>query len=148
LLKTLRRFIILTAKIQNYAGDLSLPGTGLVVRTVQTAFPRCRIFREDDPETAALTFTNMVIFCKKGRTPLRFRQPTSADFLGSKSRESYMLPQFEIDPMIFEDADVKSSQRILQIGKTDLLEAYHTRSAIGHWKIMRTVLPVEIWENW
>lgn len=143
------RFMILTTRFQNYAGDLSLPGAGLVVRTVETAFPQCRIFREDDPsETDALTFTNIVIFCKKTRTPLRFRAPTSADFLGSKSRESYMFPQFEIDRKIFEDADAQSSQRILEVGKTSTLEAYHTRSAIGHWKIMRTVLPVEIWENW
>jgi hypothetical protein len=91
----------------------------------------------------------MVIFCKKTTaSPLRLRHPTTADFLGSKSRESYLLPKHEIDPAVFENAYAPKGQRILKVGQTDIVQAYGTQSAIGHWKIMRTVLPDEIWENW
>ncbi|KAL1971033.1 hypothetical protein VTN77DRAFT_2867 [Rasamsonia byssochlamydoides] len=135
----------------NYAGNLSLPSAGLAVRTIQTVFPSCRIFREDEPSSAqspTAGFTNMVIFCKKTAAALRFRQPTRADFLGSKSRESYLIPKHEIDPSVFEALDAPKGQRILKAGKTDILQSYHTASALGHWKIMRTVLPAEVWENW
>ncbi|KAL1980236.1 hypothetical protein VTN96DRAFT_4441 [Rasamsonia emersonii] len=135
----------------NYAGNLTLPSAGLVVRTIQTVFPSCRIFREDEAskESPTADFSNMVVFCKKSAAqPLRFRQPTQADFLGSKSRESYLLPKHEIDPGVFEALEAPKKQRILKVGETDILQAYHAHSALGHWQIMRTVLPAEIWENW
>ncbi|CRG87645.1 hypothetical protein PISL3812_04665 [Talaromyces islandicus] len=136
----------------NYAGDLSLPGAGLIVRTIRSVFPQCRIFRENDglekSDTDPLGFTNMVIFCKKSsQAPLTFRAPNEGDYLGSKSRESYMYPQHEIDPKLFDGANDMTDQQILQVGKTSLIEAYHLQNAIGHWNIMRGVLPAKVWEN-
>ncbi|KAH8701819.1 spermine/spermidine synthase family protein [Talaromyces proteolyticus] len=135
----------------NYAGDLSLPSAGLVVRTIRSVFPLCRIFREngsDKSDSDPLGFTNMVIFCKKtSKEPLNFRAPQPNDYLGSKSRKAYMYPQHEINPNIFGAGDTDTNQQVLQIGKTELLKKYHTQSAIGHWKIMRTVLPAKVWEN-
>ena len=106
----------------------------------------CRIFREQ-PESSETTtdFTNMVIFCKMiATTPLRFRRPHKADFLGSKMRESHLLPKYEIDPSLFKT----SGKQILKAGGVGVLGAYYNQNAIGHWKLMRTVIPASVWENW
>ncbi|EER40650.1 spermine/spermidine synthase [Histoplasma capsulatum H143] len=133
----------------NYAGDLSLPSSGLIVRTIKSVFPSCRIFRESEPpaDTREGDFTNMVIFCKQTDSPLEFRNPTEADFLGSKSRESYLLPQYEINAASFAKPE-EDQQDILAVGHAGNLVRWHSQSAAGHWKIMRTVLPAFVWENW
>ncbi|OKL63953.1 hypothetical protein UA08_00673 [Talaromyces atroroseus] len=138
----------------NYAGDLSLPAAGLVVRTIRWVFPECRIFREngdseESTENEPLDFTNMVIFCKKKQgTPLKFRPSDENDYLGSQLRELYMYPRREIGPETFDMANYPTvGQQILEVGKTSILETYHTQSAIGHWNIMRSVLPARVWEN-
>ena len=90
----------------------------------------------------------MVIMCKKTTTPpLRFREPTPADFLGSRAREMYMLLRHEVDPAVFVDNN-DDNDEILRAGKTNVLTASHANSAVGHWRIMRNVLPAEVWENW
>jgi hypothetical protein len=122
----------------------------MIVRTIKVVFPSCRIFREDDAtgQEVKYDFTNMVIFCKKTTsTPLSFRNPIKADFLGSKARESFLLPVHEVDTRIFEVEDASAAQ-ILRAGNTAAIEAYSLQSAVGHWKIMRTVIPAVIWENW
>ncbi|EEH21650.1 hypothetical protein PABG_03866 [Paracoccidioides brasiliensis Pb03] len=133
----------------NYAGDLSLPSSGLIVRTIMSVFPNCRIFREGEPPANASTgdFTNMVIFCKLTSSPLVFRNPTEADFLGSKSREIYMMPKFEIDVATFEKVE-DGGQDILAEGHVGDILRWHSRSAAGHWGIMRKVLSAVVWENW
>lgn len=93
-------------------------------------------------------FTNMVIFCKmSAKTPLKFRAPNKDDYLGSSSRKIYMYPQHEIDPNIFDAVRGTTEQHVLQVGKTRAIEAYHQQNAIGHWHIMRGVLPAKVWEN-
>lgn len=90
----------------------------------------------------------MVIFCAKGSTtPLRFRSPTPADFLGSKSRESYLLPKHEINPAVFQDVEV-GGRVVLRKDETGRLAKFRDRSAIEHWGLMRGVLPDRVWENW
>ncbi|KAJ9261433.1 hypothetical protein DTO021C3_3441 [Paecilomyces variotii] len=134
----------------NFAGDLTLYPAGLVVRTINEIFPSCRIFREDAAmeNHPAVDFTNMVIFCTKSADmPIRFRNPTSADFLGSKARETYLMPKHEIDASAFSTVE-KGGRRLLKASDTDHIAAFQDRSAIGHWKIMRTVLPDAVWENW
>ncbi|KKZ63687.1 hypothetical protein EMCG_01994 [[Emmonsia] crescens] len=133
----------------NYAGDLSLPSSGLIVRTIKSVFQSCRIFRESEPTTDAWAgdFTNMVIFCKRTDSPLEFRNPTEADFLGSKSREMYLMPEFEIDAESFEKVE-EGQQSVLAVGHVGDLVRWHSQSAAGHWSIMRTVLPASVWENW
>ncbi|RAO68771.1 uncharacterized protein BHQ10_004783 [Talaromyces amestolkiae] len=137
----------------NYAGDISLPGAGVVIRTIKAVFPECRIFRENDgsekPTEESLDFINMVVFCKKSRTPpLTFRQPNENDYLGSQARKSYMYPRREIDSSVFDIVDDSTKTRILEVGKTSILEANHVTNAIGHWTIMRDVLPAKVWENY
>ncbi|KAJ6151594.1 hypothetical protein N7470_007191 [Penicillium chermesinum] len=134
----------------NYAGDLTLYPTGLIVRTIQAVFPSCRIFREQaaskDDENS--NFTNMVLFCKKNtNTPLTFREPVNADFLGSKSREAYLVPKHEMDFSLFSTIP-NGGRRVLVAKEVGRLHKFQDRAALEHWEIMRTVLPVAVWENW
>jgi hypothetical protein len=89
----------------------------------------------------------MVIFCKhpSTNTPLTFRQPVLADFLESGARQQHLYPrpELEIKKAVFE-----LQGPVLKRGQTKQLEMWHRRSAVGHWKIMRTVLPDVVWENW
>lgn len=137
---------------QNYAGDLTLYPTGLIVRTIRSVFPTCRVFREEalgnDHDDENPNFTNMVLFCKKStRTPLRFRDPVEADFLRSKSRESYLVPKHELDPAMF-DAVPTGGRKVLVQKEVKRLYKFQDRGALEHWAIMRKVLPDAVWENW
>ncbi|ERF69111.1 hypothetical protein EPUS_01067 [Endocarpon pusillum Z07020] len=136
----------------NYAGDLSLPSASHVIRTIFSVFRVCRIFREALPEEAPSEktedFTNMVIFCthpSSENKPLTFRQPILADFLESGARQQSLFPrpELEIKKEVFE-----LEGPVLKRGQTRQLERWHRRSAVGHWRIMRTVLPDVVWENW
>lgn len=130
----------------NYAGDLGTPSASLVYRTIASIFGSCRVFREEPAPNKANDgdFTNMVFFCRKPSTePVKFRKPVEADFLGSGLRKAYMVPQHEIPAGQFE-----AEGAVLSAKNAGLLEKYQTKSAIGHWKVMRTVLPEGVWENW
>ncbi|KAJ5149191.1 hypothetical protein N7448_000769 [Penicillium atrosanguineum] len=135
----------------NYAGDLELYPTGLVVRTILATFPTCRVFRESEakPDDENANFTNMVIFCTKRSTgtPLQFRAPERADFLGSNSRKNYLLPKYELDPAMF-DPIPKGGRRLLVDKEVKRLYKYQDRGALEHWSIMRQVIPAAVWENW
>lgn len=133
----------------NYAGDLALYPTGLIVRTIRAVFPSCRIFREEPTgEGEDTDFTNMVLFCKKSsNTPIQFRDPVPADFLRSRSRESYLVPKHELDPAIFASWP-KAGRSLLWAKEVGRLHKYQDRSALKHWAIMRQVLPDAVWENW
>lgn len=120
------------------------------MRTVTSTFPTCRIFRESEQSTDLYNgdFTNAVIFCKKTTAPLNFRMPTMADYLGSRSREAYLLPKFEIDLAVFENVGKEHLGGILESRKLSHLQQWQTESAVGHWQIMRGVLPSVVWESW
>ena len=135
----------------NYAGDLALSSTSLVYRTILEVFPSCRVFREDEQideddivtEDANGEFTNMVFICNKHRRQVTFRKVIEADFLGSASRKAYMVPRFEVSPTKFQRVG-----NLLTRSNRRVLEKMHVQSAIGHWKLMRKVMPAAIWENW
>ncbi|EXJ79747.1 hypothetical protein A1O3_08030 [Capronia epimyces CBS 606.96] len=130
----------------NYAGDITMPASSLIYRTITSVFASCRTFREDEapaPGTKPDDFTNMVIFCRKENMPITFRRPIPADYLGSGARREYLLPKYEILPDAFE-----KTGPVLMSGKTGELEKWQAKSALGHWRVMRTVLPDVIWENW
>ena len=131
----------------NYAGDLAMPAASLIYRTISSVFPSCRVFREDEapaPGVKDQDFTNMVFFCRKqAAIPIKFRKPRQADFLGSRLRKDYLMPKHEILPEMFEKEGT-----VLKAGKTRELERWHQKSALGHWEVMRTVLPAAVWENW
>lgn len=89
----------------------------------------------------------MVVFCKKSSSPLRFRDAVDADFLGSKSRESYLVPKHEIDAAVFEHVE-KGGQAVLRAAELARLTKFREQSALSHWTLMRQVLPDRVWENW
>ncbi|ROT34896.1 spermine/spermidine synthase family protein [Sodiomyces alkalinus F11] len=135
----------------NYAGDFMHPAPKIVVNTIKEVFPTCRIFRESpepDAETLAKEgqdFTNMVIFCKKTAGDITFRDPIPADFLGSRSRQAYLMPRHEV-----RESSFKSSEDggIMRKNETQKLAKWHQTSALGHWDVMRIVIPGKIWELW
>lgn len=59
-----------------------------------------------------------------------------------------MVPKHEVTE---EDLAVGSGgvdEGILTKNETEKLEKWHEESALGHWGIMRVVLPDHVWENW
>ncbi|ORY18239.1 S-adenosyl-L-methionine-dependent methyltransferase [Clohesyomyces aquaticus] len=140
----------------NYAGDLSLPSTRLVLNTIHAVFPACRLFR-DSPQSETWApgdpdFINMVVFCVKndggrGKKAIAFREPVLEDFSGSIARQNFLAPKEELEIM-FEYKTVEQGGSVM--GKSDVgeLEEWHKLGAVSHWRIMRTVLPDQVWELW
>ncbi|OAL43712.1 hypothetical protein IQ07DRAFT_551744 [Pyrenochaeta sp. DS3sAY3a] len=140
----------------NYAGDLTLGSTKLVLNTIHAVFPACRLFRDSPaPETRAPEdpdFINMVVFCVKndhglGKAAVQFRQPDAADFLGSIARQNFLQPREELE-VEYKYVKPKRGGRVM--GKADVgeLERFHREGAVSHWRIMRQVLPAGVWEMW
>ncbi|KAH9875503.1 hypothetical protein J1614_004239 [Plenodomus biglobosus] len=133
----------------NYAGDLTLGSTKLVLNTIHAVFPSCRLFRDtpaaETKDPSAPDFINMVIFCVKSPTAaVTFRTATAQDFLGSIARRNFLQPQDELEVKYEYVAGGKV------MGRKDVgeLERFHKRGAVSHWEIMRTVLPKGVWEMW
>tara|TARA_R110002003_G_scaffold144_5_gene13352 strand:- start:1251 stop:3002 length:1752 start_codon:yes stop_codon:yes gene_type:complete len=140
----------------NYAGDLSLGSTRLVLNTIHAIFPACRLFRDSPTsETHAPgepDFINMVVICVKndhglGKEAVKFRSPRPEDFLESIARHNFLVPKEELE---VEYEYVKADEGGRVMGRDDVgeLEKYHKEGAVSHWKIMRTVLPDGVWESW
>ncbi|TVY73563.1 Polyamine aminopropyltransferase [Lachnellula suecica] len=135
----------------NYAGDLLLPSARIIVRTIRTVFPTCRVFRESAASAEKIAedgrdFTNMVIFCTNDTDKVTFRQPIEADFLNSGARKIFLLPQHEVDEGLF--VEIESDGGILSRNDTERFKSWQQQSALGHWAVMRTVLPARVWEDW
>ncbi|KAH8904443.1 S-adenosyl-L-methionine-dependent methyltransferase [Coniochaeta sp. PMI_546] len=134
----------------NYAGDFALPPPAVVVATVREIFPSCRVFREHPRDEEGLRktggdFTNMVIFCTKLGEGVEFREATEGDLLNSPSREQFLVPKHEV---LEGDFLVGAGEGLVTRNDTGKLERWHRTSAVGHWGVMRSVLPKEVWENW
>ena len=139
-----------TNKDQNYAGDLRLPIAASVVRTVESVFPKCRLYRESEPPKTpkATDYTNMVMFCRRKPEDFTFREPVEADFLGSPARRQHLKPQHVIPTSYFKTGRQRKGE-ILRRGQiTQEMQESTVASAIGHWHLMRTVIPDVVWENW
>lgn len=139
-----------TDQYQNYAGDLLLPSAVSVIVTVVSVFGKCRMFREMPKPTPVgdRDFTNLIMFCRKsGGGDFTFRSPVEADFLGSPARRQHLMPVNEMNELEIDDV-IKGKGRVLRRGQTDWLKGSQMRSAIGHWYVMRKVLPDIVWENW
>ncbi|KAI1004013.1 hypothetical protein K3495_g4194 [Podosphaera aphanis] len=136
----------------NYAGNLLLPAARIVIQTIRSIFPVCRMFRESEAPSAAQLaidgrdFTNLVIFCTNAADEVRFREPGEADFLSSAIRQQFLLPKYEVDYSVF--AEREEDGGLLRRNQTDRFREWQQQSARGHWTLMRTVLPDIVWENW
>ncbi|KAI9653158.1 MAG: hypothetical protein M1821_007698 [Bathelium mastoideum] len=143
----------------NYAADLSLPSTALVLRTIHSVFPTCRMFRDSEPGSgdSASDFINMVLFCLKPTskdTKITFRKPVEADFLDSYARRQHLAPkpghEVPFPPPVAKGSERhdESAEPLLRNGGVGLLEKYQLDGAVRHWRIMRDVVPAVVWENW
>lgn len=137
----------------NYAGDLTLGSTKLVLNTIHAVFPACRLYRDtpapEEHQEGDSDFINMVIFCVKndlgmGKKAVGFREATSEDWLGSIARRNFLQPKDELEVEYVYNKDLPV------MGRADVeqLEAYHEDGAVSHWKIMRGVIPAGVWEMW
>ena len=128
----------------NYAGDLLLFSAISVIETVRSVFPNCRLFREvpQPISIGAKDYTNIVMFCRRSPEEFQFRDPVEKDFLGSPARRKHLYPQNEVH-------DFPSGKgRIITRKDTAEFAASQLKSAVGHWHVMRTVLPAKVWEDW
>jgi hypothetical protein len=86
----------------------------------------------------------MVLFCRaRSDAAITFREPVERDFLRSGARKAYLVPRHEIGMATF---DLEDAGDVLRANDTGRLEETQRRSAVGHWKVMRTVVPGKIWE--
>lgn len=119
---------------------------------MKSVFPACRFYREDaapdKSEKPASDWTNMVMFCRKSKDYFSFREAVDADFLGSQTRRYELQPKHEINAALLDGKSNDGFPEISRRGNIKFIEALHQNSAVGHWKIMRTVLPDVIWQNW
>lgn len=93
-------------------------------------------------------FTNMVMFCTKDTSgEVKFRHPNNRDLLNSPSRQAFLYPQHEVKEEDFVKAEGEA-EGVLRANATERLVKWHESSAMGHWGIMRTVLPDAVWEEW
>lgn len=87
------------------------------------------------------------MFCTQPTAaPYHFRAPTKADFLDSLARERYLAPRYEIDLHKYW-TDVEPAA-LLTRANIGLLEGWQRKSAVGHWAVIRTVVPAGVWENY
>ena len=80
--------------------------------------------------------------------------------MGSLARKHYLLPRHEVPVGFFTSREAEERGEgesggwfgwglggWLREGMSSM-ERYQQNSAIGHWYIMRRVLPDVVWENW
>ena len=141
----------------NYAGDLGMPLTRTVLSTIALAFEdQCKIFRdtpaasdnEDEKASVNDDFTNIIVFCRNSPGAITFRNPTQADFLGSKSREHYMLPDPKLEVPIPNESVDMQKRLLLRPGDESKWTSHQRTSAAKHWAVMRKVIPAPVWELW
>jgi hypothetical protein len=135
----------------NYAGDFALPPLSIVIHTIRDVFPSCRVFREgpqpteEEREKNGRDFDNVIVFCTKANKQVTFKKPKEADYLQSLARKAYLMPKHEVAESAFLTGD---DIGILRDNGTELLAKWHGQGALGHWAVMREVLPDFIWESW
>jgi spermidine synthase len=134
----------------NYAGDITLPPPRIILNTIFAVFPSCRIYRDTLPSESSETFLNMVVFCTKSVRSIEFRKPRTEDYLGSLARRQFIPPDDELEIKL---PDIGGGRKwkptdLLKQGGEEMVEESHSEAAVRHWRIMRTVLPDEVWENW
>jgi hypothetical protein len=143
----------------NYAGGPDQPLTKKVLNTIDVTFEgQCKIYRDTPPDTSEMTgdkaevnqdFSNMVVFCRNSPGAVSFREPIAADFLGSKSRQQYMLPKPDLEIQFPRQSSEGWTQADVLKGDDERLwYAQQAESAQKHWYIMRKVLPDVVWELW
>lgn len=89
-----------------------------------------------------------VMFCTKYTAPYEFRAPVESDFLGSYARQRFLFPRYEINLEKYWADIADDSYEILTESNIGKLNAWQKISAVGHWGVIRTVVPDVVWENY
>lgn len=87
------------------------------------------------------------MFCTKAPAPYTFRTPMESDLLGSHARRRFLLPRYEISLEQYW-GDNGAEGPILAQKNISVLDAWQRVSAVGHWGVIRTVVPNAVWENY
>ncbi|RPB05221.1 hypothetical protein L873DRAFT_1664034, partial [Choiromyces venosus 120613-1] len=87
-----------------------------------------------------------VIFCTRSSDPYTFRAPADADMLGSTTRRHFLFPKFEIN--LDQYFGASDGFTLLSESNIDTLTGWQETSALGHWGVIRTVMPPVVWENY
>lgn len=87
------------------------------------------------------------MFCTKAATPYTFRAPTESDLLGSHARRRFLSPRYEINLERYWGEN-SADGPILAQKNISALDAWQRISAVGHWGVIRTVVPAAVWENY
>lgn len=142
----------------NYAGDLLLPSSRIILRTILHTFPSCRIFREHAAPSAeklaidGRDFSNVMLFCTSSTEAISFRKPRREDYLGSRMREMMLMPTVEVgvgEVVGGEDGkEEEDGEGLLFRNGTERFRKWQVKGAMGHWAVMRTVVPAQVWEDW
>ncbi|KAI0375810.1 S-adenosyl-L-methionine-dependent methyltransferase [Pilatotrama ljubarskyi] len=137
----------------NFAGMLESASGKAIVSTLQASFPRCRGFYDSLEPSHNVTseFLNWVFFCTLSSDPLEFRRPVNADYLGSYLRRHVFTHLHEreanVSAVVAEIPRDKREQYVLKDAANPLGD-WQQKEAVGHWKIMRGVLPDVFWETY
>jgi hypothetical protein len=87
----------------------------------------------------------MIVFCRKTPNKIIFRPTVAGDLLQSRAREHFLMPRFEVPNSAFlKGEDVG----IVRQNDTTTLAKWHDKTALGHWAVMRHVMPEQVWESW
>ena len=69
------------------------------------------------------------------------------DFLKSQTRKNFLTPIHELVAEEYMSIKEEDGGLLLR-NNTERFRKWQEMSALGHWAVMRTVLPKEVWENW
>ncbi|KAI9056518.1 hypothetical protein FKP32DRAFT_1670308 [Trametes sanguinea] len=139
----------------NFAGTLESDSGKAIVQTLYKSFPNCRAFYDadtiDPSHNITTEFVNWVVFCTPSSETVEFRKPVEADYLGSYLRRHVFskLPEREVDmAVVLKTIPEDKRERYLLKDAGNPLGEWQQMEAIGHWKIMRGVLPDVFWETY
>ncbi|KAF8342640.1 S-adenosyl-L-methionine-dependent methyltransferase [Cantharellus anzutake] len=142
----------------NYGGHLDSPAARGIIVTLLAAFGECKVYHDSDTsrklEDLKVGFINLVIICTLAPAPLTFRSPVVEDYLGSNSRRrlfnSWHSRELPL-PMAFgpirPGSNYSESTLVLR-DATNRLGEWQELSAIEYWKLMRGMLPSEVWNTY
>jgi len=138
----------------NYAGTVHDDAAHAILATLLAVFAQCRIFHDHDiaqGKFSAKELMNIVFFCTPSSTPFKFRGAKKTDYLNTAIRRHFLnqLDRREIPiASVLGDHYAKNTtdlSRWIIADANNPLGMWQRRSAIEHWKVMRTALPHNVW---
>ncbi|KAI0750969.1 S-adenosyl-L-methionine-dependent methyltransferase [Daedaleopsis nitida] len=137
----------------NFAGKLGSDSAKAVILTLRSVFPQCRALYDslESPDNIDDEFVNWVFFCTPSSEPFKFRKAITSEYLGSHLRRHVLssIGEREVDiSTVGADLEDDKKERYILKDMANPLSEWQNKEAIGHWKIMRSVLPKVFWETY